>query len=233
MENIVKKNLLIMALALFASQASFAMDNNNNKRSASENDGNFNAKKYNRFREQEGDILFSAALAMQNEAHANNLHTNASYHELPTGPRMTLPFQNNNNDNQLFADDAADIIDDNNNNNLRFACRHYGCTYVAAAQGALEIHKRTHTGEKPHKCNEPGCTYQSTQRGNLETHKRTHTGEKPYKCNKRGCTYAAAAQSNFIRHTKRNHPSNANDNNNNNNHHNSNRDDDNDDDDSE
>ncbi|KAJ1615847.1 hypothetical protein T492DRAFT_1152628, partial [Pavlovales sp. CCMP2436] len=70
--------------------------------------------------------------------------------------------------------------------------------------GALETHKRTHSGERPFACDEPRCKYRTTTVSNLTTHKCTHNGERPYACNDPGCEYRAAKAGSLTAH-KRTH----------------------------
>jgi hypothetical protein len=84
----------------------------------------------------------------------------------------------------------------------RYQCDYPGCTAAFFRPGALVMHKRTHTGEKPFQCDHPGCTAAFTTSGNLVRHKRTHTGEKPFKCHFPGCDVRFGSSGGRARHEK-------------------------------
>ncbi|KAG7462105.1 hypothetical protein MATL_G00199050 [Megalops atlanticus] len=81
----------------------------------------------------------------------------------------------------------------------RHSCSTCGKTFKHLSN--LELHKRSHTGEKPFQCNICGKNF--SQAGNLQTHLRRHSGEKPYICEICGKSFAASGdvQRHIVIHT--------------------------------
>ncbi|CAN0330449.1 unnamed protein product [Lampetra planeri] len=77
---------------------------------------------------------------------------------------------------------------------IKNKCRY--CGKVFGSDSALQIHLRSHTGERPFKCNICGSRF--TTRGNLKVHMRTHTGERPHKC--KVCGRAYTTKANLVLH---------------------------------
>lgn len=64
------------------------------------------------------------------------------------------------------------------------------------------VHKRSHSGEKPHKCQWKDCGKSFSTRYALKSHLRVHTGEKPYNCTFNGCTKAFKTAGDLQKHTR-------------------------------
>ncbi|KAF4980192.1 hypothetical protein FZEAL_3745 [Fusarium zealandicum] len=72
----------------------------------------------------------------------------------------------------------------------RYVCNGPNCNKSFTQKTHLDIHRRTHTGDKPYICKFHGCKLTFSQLGNLKTHMRRHTGERPYSCDKCGRKFA-------------------------------------------
>lgn len=75
------------------------------------------------------------------------------------------------------------------------------CSKTFSTPASLSMHKKIHSGEKPHQCGTCGKSF--TQIGTLRAHERVHTGEKPYECNICGKTFAQCGS--FRMHERRHH----------------------------
>ncbi|XP_026490550.2 zinc finger protein 605-like [Vanessa tameamea] len=74
----------------------------------------------------------------------------------------------------------------------------YQCDKQFKCKAQLEMHVRTHTGDKPFTC--MFCPRKFTQKHNLTIHLRMHTGEKPFQCDV--CSKTFSAQGNLQAHLK-------------------------------
>ncbi|XP_055681295.1 zinc finger protein 195-like [Lutzomyia longipalpis] len=74
----------------------------------------------------------------------------------------------------------------------------YECNKTFKCSAQLQMHVRTHTGERPFACSY--CPRRFAQKHNLQIHTRTHTGEKPFCCEI--CSKQFSALGNFQAHKK-------------------------------
>ncbi|KAK7869426.1 hypothetical protein R5R35_008155 [Gryllus longicercus] len=72
-----------------------------------------------------------------------------------------------------------------NKRKKKHICKVCGSSFVA--QCLLDIHNRTHTGERPFLCDVCGATF--IRQSQLASHSTIHTGERPYECDFCGKTF--------------------------------------------
>ena len=68
-----------------------------------------------------------------------------------------------------------------------FKCPYISCNKEYSNKSRLDVHIRTHTGNKPFIC--PICFKSFNEKGNLKTHINFHTEQRPFKCPKCDKTY--------------------------------------------
>lgn len=79
---------------------------------------------------------------------------------------------------------------------FRFTCPFCNKGFIAQAQ--MQLHIRSHTGEKPFTCT--FCDRSFARKHKLIVHTRIHTGEKPYTCST--CGKAFSDRGNYLVHTR-------------------------------
>nr|XP_018912773.1 PREDICTED: zinc finger protein 260-like [Bemisia tabaci] len=77
------------------------------------------------------------------------------------------------------------------------------CGHQSAKKAMMQIHIRSHTGEKPYACTVEGCSYRTGDHNSLRRHLMGHTGNKPYRC--LYCPFACIQTINLKRHIAAKH----------------------------
>ncbi|KAL7797644.1 hypothetical protein V8C37DRAFT_399797 [Trichoderma ceciliae] len=88
------------------------------------------------------------------------------------------PVQTPNN----IGSDASTLLTQSGKPRKQWVCDGPNCGKAFTQKTHRDIHRRTHTGQRPYVCSKDNCGLTFSQQGNLKTHIRRHTGEKPFSC---------------------------------------------------